>query len=128
MHCLGFSSSFSPRKQQDKASWEVLLQTEISQADLAGLIHCANTNPELLVLPPASSCSSPQRAHPRMGQTGIASNTSSYISTFACFPLAFQEQPLPPGQAGSLQVARRSSGDISSPSFFSWCLITSKAC
>lgn len=26
-----------------------------------------------------------------MGQTGVASNTSSYISTFACFPLAFQE-------------------------------------
>lgn len=92
VHCLGFSSSYSPWKQQDKASSEVLLQTEISRADLAGLIHrVINPSTELLVLPPASSCSSPERAHPRTARTGIAPKISSYISTFACVSLALQE-------------------------------------
>lgn len=64
VHCSDFSSSDSPRKQQHRASSEVLLQTEIIQADLAGLIPCVNTNIGLLLVPPASSCRSSERAHP----------------------------------------------------------------
>lgn len=73
-------------------------------------------------VPPASSCSSPERARPWMGWTGTVPHVSSHISIFPRFSLAFWEQPLSPGQAGSLQVPRRSSGDIPNPCFCSWCL------